>query len=191
MIPFTELTRAIPVSKSVRAFPTEGTNLARILFDAPYRQTFHARLKKYNPLVVVLYRIGLLPLLGVGRTVLLLTTKGRKSGKRRSTPVGYFRIGGVMHVFSAWGKSSSWYKNLLANPEEVSVQVGMRQRVVRARALEEPAKIQGTLEQFVTESPAQARYLLGWEPDRDRIDQADFSTVIQRVLIVRIEDVPA
>jgi len=191
MIPFSELTRTVPGPKSARAFPSEGTNLARILSDTSYRQAFHARLKKYNPLVVLLYRAGLLPLLGVSRTVMLLTTQGRKSGKRRSTPIGYFTIGGVMHLFSAWGKSSSWYKNLLANPQAVWVQVGMRQRAVRASVLQEPAEIQRTLEQFVTESPAQARYLLGWEPDRDRIDQADFSTVIQRVLIVRIEDVPA
>jgi len=184
-----EQTLSIPDRAPARVFPAEGTHLARILSDAPYRQAFHARLKKYNPLVVVLYRVGLLPLFGVSRTVMLLTTKGRKSGKRRSTPIGYFTIGGVMHLFSAWGKSSSWYKNLLANPQDVWVQVGMHQRAVRARALQEPAEIQRTLEQFVTESPAQARSLFGWEPGRDCLEQADFSTVIARVLIVRIEDV--
>lgn len=169
----------------VRAFPTEGTNLARILSDPQHRQSFHAQLKKYNPLVVAFYRIGLLSLFGVSRTVMLLTTKGKKSGKLRRTPIGYFRIGGVIHLFSAWGKDASWYKNLAANPNDVWIQVGLHKRPVRAQVMEEPDEILRTLTQFVTESPSQARYLFGWDPDRDQMDAADFSVVINRVLLVR------
>ncbi|MGE5221849.1 MAG: nitroreductase family deazaflavin-dependent oxidoreductase [Omnitrophica WOR_2 bacterium] len=132
-----------------------------------------------------MYRMGLLPLFGASRTVMLLTTRGRKSGKLRSTPIGYFRIGGVIHLFSAWGKSASWYKNILANPRDVWIQIGLRRFPIQAQALEEPADVRRTLEQFVTESPEQAHYLFGWEPGFDQMERADFSEVIQRVSIVR------
>jgi deazaflavin-dependent oxidoreductase (nitroreductase family) len=58
--------------------------------------------------------------------VLILTTKGRKSGKIRSSPVGYFeRDGGYFIVASNSGASNSpsWYHNIKANPDEVKIQV--------------------------------------------------------------------
>lgn len=168
-----------------RKFPLEGTNLARVMHDPQHRKSFHAQLKQYNPFIVALYKIGLLPLFGAARTVMLLTTRGNKSGKLRSTPIGYFRIGGCIYLFSAWGKGTGWYRNIVANPRDVWIQIGMRKLPARAEALEEPAEIQGILEQFVTESPAQAHTLFGWEPSHDQIISADFSEVIDRVLIVR------
>lgn len=170
---------------SIRAFPTAETNLARILNDPNFRSTFHARLKQSNPFVVFFYRIGLLPLFGASRTVMLLTTRGRKTGRLRSTPIGYFLIGGVVHVFSAWGKSSNWYKNWSADPSEVQIQIGMRRRKARAEILSDPAEIQRTIEQFIRESPQMAKYVFGWDPQSDRIESSDFSAVIQHVLVIR------
>jgi deazaflavin-dependent oxidoreductase (nitroreductase family) len=166
-----------------------GTNLSRILTEPEFRRSFHAKLKTYNPFIVALYQVGLLPLFGVSRTVMLLTTRGRKSGKLRHTPIGYFRIGGVIYLFSAWGKASSWYKNLSAAPEDVSIQIGWRKLPVNAQILVDPAEIQCTIEQLVTESPSTAQYLFGWQPGQDRIDAADFSPVIQNVTIVRFVEV--
>lgn len=174
-----------PFQRTVKTFPAPGTNLARVLSDPLYRQSFHAQLKQYNPWVVALYKIGLLPLFGGSRTVMLLTTRGRKSGKLRSTPIGYFRIGGVIHLFSAWGKATSWYKNMLAAPEDVSIQIGLRRRPVRAYVVAEPGEIKQLLAQFIEETPAQARYLFGWDPDQDQMDCADFSAVMEQVLIIR------
>ncbi|MDD5368624.1 MAG: nitroreductase family deazaflavin-dependent oxidoreductase [Anaerolineaceae bacterium] len=174
------------VQPVLRAFPTPGSNLARLLSDAEFRRTFHARLKTYNPFIVAFYRIGLLPLFGAARTVMLLATRGRSSGKTRLVPIGYFRIGGVPYIFSAWGKGASWYKNLIAHPDDVSIQIGLRRMPVRAEVLEDPAEIQRTVEQLVRESPKDAHTLFGWEPERDRIEQADFSAIIQNVLLVRL-----
>lgn len=173
------------IQQTIRTFPIAGTNLARILSDQQYRQAFHVQLRRYNPLVVGLYKIGLLPLFGGSQTVMLLTTRGRKSGKQRSTPIGYFRIGNIIHLFSAWGKSTSWYKNMTTFPEDLWIQIGMHKLAVNWVELNDPEEIMRTIAQFVTESPAQARYLFGWEPSFDRLDQADFSNIINHVLIVR------
>lgn len=169
----------------MRKFPTQETHLAKIISDSVYRQKFHAQLKQYNHWIVGLYRAGILPLFGAGRTVMLLTTLGRKSQRLRSTPIGYFRIGEMIYLFSAWGKSSSWYKNLLAAPDQAWIQIGLRKWPVKAEILEDPGEIHQTLAQFLSESPKQAAVLFGWDPEHDRLANADFSLVIEKVLIVR------
>ena len=58
--------------------------------------------------------------------VLILTTKGRKSGKILSNPVGYFeRDGKYIIVASNSGsdKNPSWYYNIKGNPNDVTIQV--------------------------------------------------------------------
>jgi deazaflavin-dependent oxidoreductase (nitroreductase family) len=162
-----------------------GTSLYRLLNDHQFRRDFHARLKTWNPWVVVFYRIGLLPLLGVSRTVMILTTRGRKSGRLRRTPIGYFLIGGKVHVISAWGRSASWYQNLCADPSQVEIQIGLRRRKVRPEILESPEEILQTLEQFTAESPKAAEYLFGWDAQTDQMETSDFSAFGDKVQIVR------
>lgn len=183
-----ETTRTPQPRPDPRVFPIAGTNLARLLYEPEFKRTFHAKLKTYNPWAVALYRMGLLPLFGAARTVMLLITKGRKSGAVRYTPIGYFRIGGVIHIFAAWGRPSQWYKNLLANPDDVAIQIGLRRWRVRPQTLEDPAEIQRTLAQFIAKSPKEAGYLFGWEAGRDRIEDADLSPIIDNVLIMRCEE---
>ena len=55
----------------------------------------------------------------VGRQLLLLTTKGAKSGKDHTTPVVYTTEGDDLVVVASKGGSPtnpSWYHNLKANP---------------------------------------------------------------------------
>ncbi|MFG1701008.1 nitroreductase family deazaflavin-dependent oxidoreductase [Nonomuraea sp. NPDC049309] len=75
-------------------------------------------------------------------TVLLLTTKGRKSGKPVTTPLIYQRFGDDYLVVASKGGAPDhpqWYKNLLANPE-VEVQVKADKFRARARTAEPSEK---------------------------------------------------
>jgi len=72
---------------------------------------------------LVLYRVGLGGLMG--KSTLVLTTTGRRTGRPRATPVNYWEAGGVFYVVSGRGTFSDWYHNLVANPQ-VEVQVGRR-----------------------------------------------------------------
>jgi hypothetical protein len=74
----------------LRSFPTPETRLFKILNDEEFKHSFLTNLKIYNPLIVALYRSGILPLCGWSRTVMLLMTTGRKSGKPCDTPIGFF-----------------------------------------------------------------------------------------------------
>ncbi len=169
----------------IQVFPKPGTVLAGVIGDPAYRKTFHQRLQSSNRFVVALYRIGILLMLGAGKSTMLLVTRGRKTQHLRRFPVGYFRIGGEVHLFSGWGKDSNWYKNLRANPSEVWLQIGFRTFPVCAQILEDPAEIRRTIECLILESPESAQRLFGWDPKSDRLDQADFSPIVEKVLIVK------
>lgn len=58
--------------------------------------------------------------------VLLLTTTGRRSGERRTTPLGWLRIDGALVVLASnvgAPKHPAWYHNLVADPH-VTVEMG-------------------------------------------------------------------
>jgi proline iminopeptidase len=71
---------------------------------------------------------GLLP-------ALLLTTVGRRSGEKRTSPLIYGTAGDAIIIIGSKGGADThprWYLNLLANPV-VELQVGKDQFVARAR----------------------------------------------------------
>ncbi|MDZ7680037.1 MAG: nitroreductase/quinone reductase family protein [Acidimicrobiales bacterium] len=76
---------------------------------------------------------GRLP--GVQPRVLLLTTTGRVTGKRRTTPVVYFEIGDrvvVVGTNSGADHDPQWTRNLDADPR-ATIQTGRSFRQVRSR----------------------------------------------------------
>ncbi len=61
-----------------------------------------------------------------GVTLLLLTTTGARSGKRRTLPLGYMPDGDRLIIFATRGglpTNPDWYHNLVAHPE-ATVEVG-------------------------------------------------------------------
>ena len=70
-----------------------------------------------------------------GAPVLLLTTTGRKSGKKRTIPLLYLEDGVNLVVVASNGgapRHPAWWSNLCANPE-ATVEIGHRELRVRAR----------------------------------------------------------
>jgi len=168
-----------------RVFPTAESPLGKLLNDPDYKAAFHKRLQSSNRFVITFYRFGLLSLMGADKTTMLLTTRGRKSGQIRRFPIGYFRVGGEVYVISAWAKGANWYKNLQAHPEEVSLQIGWRSFPARAEVLTDPGEIKLVIERLIAESPASARRLFGWDPQKDQLAESDFSPMVEKVLFVR------
>jgi len=73
-----------------------------------------------------------------GAPILLLTTRGRKSGQPRVTPLLYLDTGTELAVVASkggWPADPLWYRNLQAEPE-VQVQIGRDVRSMRARTAE-------------------------------------------------------
>mgnify|MGYP003634792561 FL=1 len=77
-----------------------------------------------------------------GLDILLLTTQGRKSGKRYRTPMPYFaHPDGYLLIASNAGGADNpgWYHNLLHQPE-VTIQVGSEKQQAIASPLVEEAR---------------------------------------------------
>lgn len=102
-----------------------------------------AKMKNIQRIHRVLYAIGLGPL--VGKIVLLLTTTGRKSGRKRVTPIQYEQIGEDYYVGSARGLKADWVRNILANPQ-VEVRVGAKHFCGTAEVVNDPCRFADFLE---------------------------------------------
>ena len=75
-----------------------------------------------------------------GAPVLLLNTTGRKSGKRRTTPLVYATDGDDFILIASNGgapRHHAWYLNLKAHPE-ATVEIGDREVLVRAEEVTDP-----------------------------------------------------
>ena len=70
-----------------------------------------------------------------GMPVLLLTTVGRKTGKRRTSPLTYFEEDGAIVLVGSYGGrpyNPAWFENLVAAGEG-EVTIGRESRHLRAR----------------------------------------------------------
>ena len=94
-----------------------------------------------------------------GRTLLLLTTTGAKSGRPLTKPLGFSRDGERYVVIASNGGGSThpaWYHNLVANPR-VTIEVGEDRFEARATVAEgdERARL---YDQQAAQIPVFARY---------------------------------
>lgn len=68
------------------------------------------------------YRLGLGNVMNSLR-LMVLTTRGRKSGLPRHTPIEYRRHGRKIYLISGWKERPDWYQNLMIDPL-ATVQLG-------------------------------------------------------------------
>ncbi len=77
--------------------------------------------KYFNFFMIGLWRLGLGSWVNlwpkVGGRILVITHTGRKTGKRRHTPVNYAILNGEIYCTAGFGSISDWYKNILLNPQ--------------------------------------------------------------------------
>jgi len=92
--------------------------------------------------------------------------------------------------FLRLGKTSNWYRNILAHPDQVYVQIGWKRSRVRPETVEDPQELHGLLEWLVLHDPQAAKNLFGWEPETDSLATSDFSVVVDKVLTVLFHELP-
>jgi len=97
-----------------------------------------------------LYAIGFGPILG--RIILLLTTTGRKSGKRRTTPLQYEEIDGILYLGSARGPKADWVRNIAAD-SHVEVRVKNRHFHGLGELITDPIRIADYLQTRLERHP--------------------------------------
>lgn len=70
-------------------------------------------------------------------TLVLVTMRGARTGRRMTLPLEYLELDGVLHIFataSGAPDNPAWYHNLLANPQ-VTVEYGTETFTAVAREL--------------------------------------------------------
>ena len=63
--------------------------------------------------------------------LMVLRTRGRRTGLMRAAPLGYVVLDGVIYCCAGFGETTAWYQNVLADP---SVEVVLPGRTLRGKA---------------------------------------------------------
>lgn len=85
------------------------------------------------------------------RCVMLLTTRGRGTGRPRTNGVSFMPVDDHYVAFSGWGVRSDWYRNVRAHPE-VFITVGRRRMRAMARVVEDPERRRQLMRQMQARS---------------------------------------
>jgi len=109
---------------------------------------FVLRLMRYPPRLVYAAGLGRI----MGHLVLLLTTRGRKTGRQHITPLQFEIDHNRLLIGSMRGKQADWYRNIAADPH-VAVRLGVHQFEAVAEAIHNPEKISDFLELRLARRP--------------------------------------
>jgi len=134
-----------------------------------------------NRQFTLLYRRFLYRLAGKG--VLLLTTRGRKTGNPHTIGLQYELIDGSYYVGSAGGDRSDWYRNLLADPC-VTVEVGTHPFKAKAEPVNDPERIAAFLEFRLNKKPLMMRLILRMDGLTGRVDHKALLEYSRKIRLV-------
>ncbi|MFX1366514.1 MAG: nitroreductase/quinone reductase family protein [Promethearchaeota archaeon] len=180
------MSKSNEIEKNNEELPRPGS----VMFNFHYQDEISKkktlkRWKKLNKyLVIPLYRAKLLPLLGFGRIILILKTKGWKTGKTRRTPLEYRRYEGTITIFAARGEDATWIKNLRSNPDNASVMHGFHHFKPRLEFVSELKQKITIMKWYVSKFSKAAKVLFGWDPNKDNLETTNFSKLSNLITII-------
>jgi deazaflavin-dependent oxidoreductase (nitroreductase family) len=93
-----------------------------------------SKVTRINPLVTAVLRSPLHWLLSSG--LMLITIKGRRSGRRYTIPVGYQRHGGVLTILVSEAPKKQWWRNF---PDPAPVELRVKGKTLQGTAKQVPA----------------------------------------------------
>lgn len=169
--------------KQARVIPRPGTWMYSMLIDEKSSKKYLKLFKILNKLVVPLYRLRILAPLGF--RLLLMTHKGRKTGKTRRTPVEYFKVDKTITVVSGYGEKANWFRNIKQSPEEAYIQVGFRGFKPRVEIIEEQKELEEFFKWLVINNPKYAKTGFGWDSTTDDPDTHDFSYIASHMRVIK------
>ncbi len=146
------------------------TRIGRMVFRAP----------------VWLYRWGLGWLLG--SRFLLLTHKGRKSGRLYDTVIEVIKhdpTARTYYVVSGFGKRADWFRNIQKTPD-VTITVGRRRMPARARVLPTDEAV-AVLKDFIRRHPVEVKFMLRFYGYPSMDTEADMRWFVEEYPVVEFE----
>jgi len=134
---------------------------------------------------LLLHRLGLGGLLNQAHLV-VLTTRGNKSGLPRHTVVEYRMHGTKVYLISGWGNRPHWIKNLAADPV-ATVQAGNRVYGATAYIVQDSAEILRALFLFRKRAPAVFDALIARMTDSDAVSPLTLPNLTNQLTVVRLD----
>lgn len=119
---------------------------------------------------------------------LLLRGRGRKSGRVREVPLGYFIAEGSVWVVAGFGGHTDWYRNLRVDPQVEVILPGRERRCV-AEEVTDPETRRRILPPFIRSMGAPG-YMAGLDPYRSTPDQILAATATLPLIRLRPETEP-
>ncbi len=132
---------------------------------------------------LTLFQLGLGDLLYMLR-LMILTTRGRKSGQPRHIAIEFRRHGSTIYIISGWGERPNWYQNLLTDPL-VTIQLGRHTISALADPVTDPAEALRAVNLFRRDAPARYDAVLGRLVD-DEISGRKLPDVSHQFTVVRL-----
>ncbi len=130
-----------------------------------------------------LYAIGLGGLMG--RSLLLLTTRGRKTGLPRTVPLTYQETAGAYLVASARGPAADWLRNIQVN-SDVEIRVGHHRFGAKAIVITDVSRIAQYLRGQMVRNPRMFQGILQAEGLSLHPNQAELEVLASRRPMVEI-----
>ncbi len=147
-------------------FPYPEHPLLRYLFRSP----------------LLAWRLGLGPLLG--QILVVLTARGRKSGKPRRTVVEYLPLRGNLYVVAAYAPRADWYQNIMAHPY-VTAQTWQGAESLKATRVTESNELCAVLEHYRRRNPV----MVDWYLESLGLDPQNIEEVLahrEQIYILRL-----
>lgn len=138
-------------------------------------------------LPLLVYRLGLGDLMNIVH-IMILGTRGQKTGLPRYTSIEYRRHGSKIYIVSAWGERPHWFGNL-QKTSDVMVQQGRRHFAARASAVTNPGEALRVLHLFRRRAPFVYDPIIARLSAREKVNERSLPEVSQEITIVRLDPV--
>ena len=117
---------------------------------------------------------------------IVLTTRGRKSGKPRHTMLEHSVMDGVVYIAPGWGLRTRWYQNILAD-SRVTVQRARKTYGAITRRVTDDAELARLYAVAHGRSPVWKEYLDSWGV-QDTVE--DYVAKKDRLVVLRLDPAP-
>lgn len=143
--------------------------------------------RQFNRFMVLMWRLGIGPAIGcypplTGRFLVIGHT-GRRSGRRRYTPLNYARVDGELYCTAGFGAVSDWYRNVLVKPQ-ISLWLDNQAYQARIEEVSEHPQRLAIMREVLRGSGLVAP-LVGVDPNRLSDKELDRRTTAYRLLRIR------
>jgi deazaflavin-dependent oxidoreductase (nitroreductase family) len=120
----------------------------------------------------------------MGKSTLLITVTGRKSGQPVTLPVNFYRCPEGLYIISS--RDRSWWRNLKSNPH-ATIWLGGQQRTAQAELLLDEAMVAGQLVKIIVGERWLARALKIRLDEHQEPNVVDLQKTVQERLLVRLK----